>query len=46
MPGVRESIEQKQYAEAEKEIVRVARALERETALINAAASDLERIGK
>jgi N-acetylated-alpha-linked acidic dipeptidase len=46
MPGVRESIEQKQYADAEKEIVRVARALDRETALITAAAADLERIQK
>ena len=46
MPGVRESIEQKQYADAEREIVRVARALDRETALINAAATDLERIQK
>jgi N-acetylated-alpha-linked acidic dipeptidase len=42
MPGVREAIEQKQYAEAEAEIRRVAAALDRETALINAAASDLE----
>jgi hypothetical protein len=33
-------------ADAEKEIVRVARALDRETALISAAASDLERIQK
>ena len=46
MPGVRESIEQKQYADAEKEIVRVAKALDRETALINAAAADLERLSK
>jgi N-acetylated-alpha-linked acidic dipeptidase len=44
MPGVRESIEQKQYTDAEKEIVRVAKALDRETALINAAAMDLEGI--
>jgi N-acetylated-alpha-linked acidic dipeptidase len=46
MPGVRESIEQKLYADADREIVRVAVALDRETALINAAASDLERIQK
>jgi hypothetical protein len=46
MPGVRESIEQKQYGDADREIVRVAKALDRETALINAAASDLERIQK
>jgi N-acetylated-alpha-linked acidic dipeptidase len=44
MPGVREAIEQKNYAEAEAEIVRVARALEREKALIEAAAADLERL--
>ena len=44
MPGVREAIEEKNYAEAEAEIVRVARALEREKALIDAAAADLERI--
>ena len=31
MPGVREAIEQKQYAEAETEIGRVAKALERES---------------
>ena len=44
MPGVREAIEQKQYAEAEAEVVRVARALDRETALIEAAAAALERV--
>ncbi len=44
MPGVREAIEEKNYAEAESEIVRVARALDRETALIESAAADLERI--
>jgi N-acetylated-alpha-linked acidic dipeptidase len=44
MPGVREAIEEKNYAEAEAEIVRVARALEREKTLIEAAAADLERI--
>jgi N-acetylated-alpha-linked acidic dipeptidase len=44
MPGVREAIEEKNYAEAEAEIVRVARALEREKALIEAAAADLERV--
>jgi N-acetylated-alpha-linked acidic dipeptidase len=42
MPGVREGIEQKRYAEAEKEAVRVAAAIDRETALINAAAQTLE----
>jgi N-acetylated-alpha-linked acidic dipeptidase len=44
MPGVREAIEEKQYAEAESEIGRVARALERQKALVEAAAADLERV--
>ena len=44
MPGAREIIEQKQYADAEKEIARVAKALDRETLLINAAAADLEKL--
>jgi N-acetylated-alpha-linked acidic dipeptidase len=44
MPGVREAIEQKNYAEADAEIVRVARALDRVKALIDAASSDLERL--
>ena len=44
MPGVREAIEQKNYAEAEREIARVARALEREKALLDAASADLERL--
>jgi N-acetylated-alpha-linked acidic dipeptidase len=35
MPGVREAIEQKEYAEAEREIARVAKALEREAALLD-----------
>jgi N-acetylated-alpha-linked acidic dipeptidase len=43
MPGVREGIEEKAYAETEREIVRVAKALEREVALVEAAAADLER---
>jgi len=43
MPGVREGIEQKAYSEAEREATRVAKALERETALIEAAAVDLEK---
>jgi N-acetylated-alpha-linked acidic dipeptidase len=42
MPGVREGIEQKRYAEAEREAVRVASAIDRETTLINAAADALE----
>jgi hypothetical protein len=40
---VREAIEEKAYSEAEREIVRVAKALERETALVEAAAAELER---
>ncbi|MFN8065085.1 MAG: M28 family metallopeptidase [Vicinamibacterales bacterium] len=38
VPGVREGIEQKRYAEAEKEVVRVAAAIDRLTALIEDAA--------
>jgi N-acetylated-alpha-linked acidic dipeptidase len=44
MPGVREAIEEKNYAEADAEIVRVARALQREKTLVEAAAADLEKI--
>jgi hypothetical protein len=46
MPGAREGIEQGRYAEAEHELVRIAAALERETRLIDAAASDLESLPK
>jgi N-acetylated-alpha-linked acidic dipeptidase len=42
VPGVREGIEQKRYAEAEQEIVRVSKALEDESALIESAAQGLE----
>ena len=35
MPGVREALEQKDYAEAEREVARVAEALGRETALVD-----------
>jgi N-acetylated-alpha-linked acidic dipeptidase len=42
VPGVREGIEQKHYAEAETEIVRVSKALENEAALIDSAAKQLE----
>ena len=42
VPGVREGIEQKKYAEAEQEIARVAKALEDESALIESAAQLLE----
>src|SRR5271167_2193713 len=40
VPGVREGIEQKRYAEAEQEIVRVAKALGDESALIESAARE------
>ncbi len=46
MPGAREGIEQGRYAEAEREIARIAEALEREVALVNAAAADLERLAQ
>jgi N-acetylated-alpha-linked acidic dipeptidase len=42
VPGVREAIEQKRYAEADQEIARVAKALEDEAAVIDAAAGMLE----
>jgi N-acetylated-alpha-linked acidic dipeptidase len=44
MPGVREGIEEKKYDEAEAEVVRIAKALDRETALVEAVATDLERL--
>jgi N-acetylated-alpha-linked acidic dipeptidase len=46
VPGVREGIEQKRYAEAESEIVRVSKALEDESALIDSAARKLEQAGQ
>ncbi|MGD0790814.1 MAG: transferrin receptor-like dimerization domain-containing protein [Terriglobales bacterium] len=46
VPGVREGIEQKRYAEAEQEIVRVAKALEDEAVVIESAARELERAGR
>ena len=46
VPGVREGIELKHYAEADTEIVRVARALEDEAALIESAAQELEGAGQ
>ena len=42
LPGVREAIEQKRYPEAESEIGRVARVLQDEAALVDAAAAELE----
>ena len=44
LPGVREGIEQKDYAGAEKEVVRVAAALDRESKLIGKAAGLLESL--
>jgi N-acetylated-alpha-linked acidic dipeptidase len=46
MPGVREALEQKEFAEAEREIVRVAEALARETALIDGLTRTLEETAK
>jgi N-acetylated-alpha-linked acidic dipeptidase len=43
VPGVREGIELKKYAEADAEIVRVSKALEDEANLIDSAARELER---
>jgi N-acetylated-alpha-linked acidic dipeptidase len=45
VPGVREGIEEKRYAEAEEEIERVAKALEQESTLIDSAAKLLEQAG-
>jgi N-acetylated-alpha-linked acidic dipeptidase len=42
VPSVREAIEQKRYAEAEQEIVRVAKALQDESTLIDSATKLLE----
>jgi N-acetylated-alpha-linked acidic dipeptidase len=46
VPGVREGIEEKRYAEAEQEIVRVSKALEDEAALVESAARELEGVGR
>ncbi len=43
LPGVREAIEQKRWAEADSEIVRVANVLAGENSLINTAARELEQ---
>jgi hypothetical protein len=40
---VREAIEQRFYKDVDAEVARAARAVEREAALIDAAAGDLER---
>ena len=44
LPGVREGIEQKDYAGAEKEVVRASAALDRESELIEKAAALLEEL--
>ena len=46
MPGVREAIEEKRYADVDKEVDRVAAALAREAALLDGVAEDLERVAK
>jgi N-acetylated-alpha-linked acidic dipeptidase len=46
MPGIREAIEQRRWQEADTEIVRVAKVLESEAALIDSAASDLDTLTK
>jgi len=43
MPGIREAIEQKQWKQADEQIVRVAAALQNEAALIDSAAAMLEK---
>ena len=43
LPGIREAIEEKRWAEANSEILRVATVLNNESALINAAAAELEQ---
>ena len=45
MPGVREAIEQKRWPEANTEIVRVAKVLENESALIDSATAELAQAG-
>jgi len=44
LPGVREGIEQRKYTEADAEIARAARMLDRETALVDAATAELARV--
>ena len=43
MPGVREAIELKRYSEADSEIARIAKVLQDEAALVDAAAAELEK---
>ena len=46
LPGIREGIEEKRYQEAEKEITRVAQALQDYAAAVDAAAAELEKAGR
>ena len=46
VPGVREGIEQKRYSEAEREVARVAQAIENEAAVVDSAATQLEQMGR
>jgi N-acetylated-alpha-linked acidic dipeptidase len=46
LPGVREAIEEKRYTEVEREVLRAAAALDRETALLDGASEELERFTK
>jgi N-acetylated-alpha-linked acidic dipeptidase len=46
VPGVREGIEDARYADAEKEVSRVAAALDRLTALVESASTDLEKLAR
>jgi N-acetylated-alpha-linked acidic dipeptidase len=46
MPGVREALEQREYAEAEREVVRVAGALTREAELLDGLTRTLEQLAK
>jgi N-acetylated-alpha-linked acidic dipeptidase len=46
LPGIREPIEEKHWAEADSEILRLAKVLDAESALINAAAAELEQPGR
>jgi N-acetylated-alpha-linked acidic dipeptidase len=45
LPGVREGIEEKRYQEAEREIIRVAQALQDYAAAVDAASAELEKAG-
>ena len=46
LPGIREAIEEKRWAEADSEILRVAKVLDSESALINSAAAELEKAAR